>query len=53
MIDRDFWMKIAARWIAPGDGIEIPEIGPVPDELGLDFDDAMDEIEDILADLDI
>lgn len=55
MINRGFWEKVAAEWSTRSDGIIIPDIKPIEDDLGLDpdIDDASDELDDILADLDI
>lgn len=57
MINKDFWKKIADNWRTDTDGITIPEIegGRIelinPSDAFSDFDE--DEIDDILADLDI
>ncbi len=56
MIDQDYWKKIASKWAAESDGIEIPEVEAPPDDFGLDdeeFGSITDELDDILADIEI
>ena len=55
MINRDFWKRVAGKWSTTTDGIDIPDTGPISDDLGLDsdIDDVFDELDDILADIDI
>ena len=55
MINREYWVKVAAKWSTKTDGIDIPDLKPIDDDLGLDDDiDAVsDELDDILADIDI
>ncbi len=58
MIDKKFWKKIADNWRKDSDGIDIPDVetGGVeqidPSIVSLDSE-MDDEIEDILADLDL
>ena len=57
MINKNFWAKIAGKWVMKDDGIVIPLDGLDPpvfideDLLGIDIGDIDDEINDILADL--
>ena len=54
MINKEFWDKVARNWSSKSDGNEIPDIKPIDDDLGLDIDDdVIDELDDILADLEI
>ena len=55
MINRDFWAAVSVKWSARTDGIEIPDMRPIDDYLGLDpeVDAAAEELDEILADLDI
>lgn len=54
MIDKSYWEKIAEEWKKEDDGIEpIPEIGPI-NPLPSEEDELIDdEINDILADLNL
>ena len=57
MINKNFWTKIANKWVMKDDGIIIPDDGfepPIIDDselLNFDIGAIDDEINDILADL--
>ena len=55
MINREFWEMVAEKWSAKEDGIEIPDLFSIPDDLGnmSDILDAVEDMEDLLADFDI
>ena len=56
MINQEYWKTVASKWATKSDGIDIPDIGPIDSDLGLDdeeFDGITDELDDILADIEI
>ena len=53
MINQNFWKKVAAQWSVI-DQTVIPDIRHISDDLGVDdIDEITDELEDILADIEI
>ncbi len=53
MINKDFWNKIAGNWVKNDDGIVVPDEMPSLDIDVPDIEISNDEIDDILADLDL
>ena len=53
VIDRGFWKKVAEKWSTRTDGVDIPELPPVPDEWGDEEEVLFDDLADILGDIEI
>lgn len=53
MNEKSFWEKVAENWVTESDGIEVPDVGIIPDIEMADEEDVMEELDDILADLDL
>ncbi len=53
MINANFWNKVAVEWKKSDDGIVVPEVEALSEVDPIFEDISNDEIDDILADLDI